>query len=420
LVTHTIYEDLYKKNNWSITARIMKIRSSNRVAPSTKIKSTIVITTVAAIAITGIIATLAFIYFNLGKSESALAAGSSYTSGTSGSWTSGPTWLGGVAPPVTNLNDDLITVKSNHSIQRTGNISIQNNTTFTIESNAVLTINGDLNIQNNFTLNCAGTLIVTGKLITQNGASITINGGGNFQVNGDVTLGNGADITVDGNFTIGGSFSMGTNSTFDGTGNVSVSGSGCSNWSGPGSCGSGPLPVKLLSFSAKDNGDETVTITWETASEKNNDYFTIQQSTDGITYQEIGTVRGNGTSKDRLKYTYTDYNPAGGRSYYRLEQTDYDGTKEAFSPIAINVISKESMGAFPNPLTGRKLTVSLPHPEAGTLSILDHSGNAVHHQAVTGTSKDVVINLSTDLAPGQYYLHYKTKSSSQSLKLSKE
>jgi hypothetical protein len=399
----------------------MKTRSRNNIAISAKLKLTVIYVTIGCIALASIIAVVMFIYLNLGQSEDAVAAGSAYSSSASGNWTAGATWSGGVAPGTTNLNGDDITVSANHTVQRTGNISTQNNVTLTIQANAVLTINGNLVVQNNFTLNNTGTLIITGSLETQNGATMTINGGGFVQVSGNVSLGNNADITVNGNFSVGGSLTMGSNSTFDGTGRVGISGSGCNYWSGSGSCAPVILPVELISFTAIDNGDGTVKITWETSSEKNNDYFSIQESSDGINYTEVTTVPGNGTSKVKSKYEYIHTTPSDGRQYYRLEQTDFDKTKETFSPVMVEVYSKEpTLEAFPNPIKGSKLTVNLPRAEEGTIFIVDHKSNTIYTQKIDGKSKKIEIILNNELAPGQYYLNYKTKMSSQSIKLLKE
>jgi hypothetical protein len=93
----------------------------------------------------------------------------------------------------------------------------------------------------------------------------------------------------------------------------------------------GTLPVKLLSFNAiLANGK--VNCAWETASEINNDYFTLERSKDGNSFEAVGNVKGQENSNRNIRYSYTDNNPFSGISYYRLKQTDFDG-KYAYSPI---------------------------------------------------------------------------------------
>ena len=100
-------------------------------------------------------------------------------------------------------------------------------------------------------------------------------------------------------------------------------------WTSHGQYGiaSGPansLPIKLIYFKAKPEAD-IVKLTWATASEINNDYFTVERSDDGIHFEEILTKHGAGNSTITLYYSDKDNNPLIGNNYYRLKQTDYDG-----------------------------------------------------------------------------------------------
>jgi hypothetical protein len=110
-----------------------------------------------------------------------------------------------------------------------------------------------------------------------------------------------------------------------------------------------PLPIELLNFDAKLNANTMTDLTWETASETNNDYFTIERSTDAKNFEFVTTVKGAGTSNKIIDYSTVDKNPLKGISYYRLKQTDFDG-KYAYSkivPIELNAIGIQSV--FPNP-----------------------------------------------------------------------
>ena len=100
----------------------------------------------------------------------------------------------------------------------------------------------------------------------------------------------------------------------------------------------GGLPVKLVSFDAtplKENETQKVDCRWSTASEINNNYFTIERSQDLENFEGIGNVKGAGNSSKLLHYQYRDEDPftkaANSSSqpdklYYRLRQTDFDGT----------------------------------------------------------------------------------------------
>ncbi|HEX6892033.1 MAG TPA: T9SS type A sorting domain-containing protein [Chryseolinea sp.] len=121
---------------------------------------------------------------------------------------------------------------------------------------------------------------------------------------------------------------------------------------------SSPLPVELISFTAALKFD-IVELKWSTASEFNNDHFTIERSVNLEDFEVVATIRGNGTTKIIHHYNTLDPNPAYGRSYYRLKQTDFDG-KSAYSDV--KVIDYEgpkfaALKAYPNPLSGTKLTI---------------------------------------------------------------
>jgi hypothetical protein len=79
------------------------------------------------------------------------------------------------------------------------------------------------------------------------------------------------------------------------------------------------LPIKLLTLSCQDG-----TITWQTATEINNDYYTIYSSEDIYNWESKVVVDGAGNKGTVTTYQYTDYKCMGD-TYYKLEQTDYDG-----------------------------------------------------------------------------------------------
>lgn len=92
-----------------------------------------------------------------------------------------------------------------------------------------------------------------------------------------------------------------------------------------GSIDIGILPVEILSFDASCK-EGSININWATASETNNDYFTLERSTDAANWVEFREIKGAGNSKEVRTYHVVD-NDAGNRNvYYRLKQTDFNGT----------------------------------------------------------------------------------------------
>ncbi len=114
-----------------------------------------------------------------------------------------------------------------------------------------------------------------------------------------------------------------------------------------------PLPIELLSFEAEAKDNFTVDLTWITASEQNNDFFTVERSQFGKQWEEVGIVKGAGNSNQILRYALTDNSPFGGISYYRLKQTDFNGsfTYSEIKVVQFN-LDQATISLYPNPTKG--------------------------------------------------------------------
>jgi hypothetical protein len=96
-----------------------------------------------------------------------------------------------------------------------------------------------------------------------------------------------------------------------------------------------PLPIELISFYVV-NIDGVNRLKWETASELNNDYFIIENSVDGYSWNTIETPSGAGNSTEKITYYLEHRNYKETTNYYRLTQVDFDGKREVFKTIAID------------------------------------------------------------------------------------
>lgn len=119
-----------------------------------------------------------------------------------------------------------------------------------------------------------------------------------------------------------------------------------------------PLPVELIDFSGKQV-DNTISLSFATASELNNDFFTIEKTTNGIEWDILETIKGNGTTDKLSNYSVIDRNPSSNKMYYRLSQTDTDGTSNIYKIIAVNYnsLSTTNYSMFPNPTNDGMLNV---------------------------------------------------------------
>jgi hypothetical protein len=110
------------------------------------------------------------------------------------------------------------------------------------------------------------------------------------------------------------------------------------------------LPIELLSFTGEKVDESKVRLLWSTASERDNEYFTVYRSLDMQTWTEVGTAPGAGTSQSRIDYDLVDTSPHVGTNYYRLRQTDFDGTFVDSHVIAVDVDVGKTFAVFPNPV----------------------------------------------------------------------
>ena len=120
-----------------------------------------------------------------------------------------------------------------------------------------------------------------------------------------------------------------------------------------------PLPVELTEFDAKKEL-ESVLITWQTAAEYQNEFFELEHSKDGKIFETLKMIAGAGTSHDVQFYEFEDNNPFRGTNYYRLKQSDFNGTT-TYSEIKSIHFGKEEIISeiYPNPVETASLQLSL-------------------------------------------------------------
>jgi len=114
--------------------------------------------------------------------------------------------------------------------------------------------------------------------------------------------------------------------------------------------GSATLAVELSRFKALPQKRE-VLLQWTTKSETDNDYFTVQHSTNGTDFRDIKTVKGAGNSTERNTYDYIHQTPINGNNYYRLKIVDTEGkaTYSKVEVVSMDVTNTISVNIYPQP-----------------------------------------------------------------------
>ena len=210
------------------------------------------------------------------------------------------------------------------------------NSSFTVTGNYDNAGQGDVDVVNN------GSFIVGGTYDNSGTGHTNINSDGYMEVgtfnntNGDASV-NGGTLVVNDSF-------IGTTPGGD-AGDCTGGGGGC--------CGTGcsALPVVLLDF----RGEILplgVELSWSTLTEVSNDFFTIEKSYDGSEFFPFAKVKGSGDSQVQLSYKLQDNERLADKVFYRLSQTDFDGTTEYLKVVVIGSASNSfEMSVYPTSLT---------------------------------------------------------------------
>jgi hypothetical protein len=180
------------------------------------------------------------------------------------------------------------------------------------------------------------------------------------------------------------------------------------------------LPVELLSFSGHAQKDHN-SLSWSTASERNNNGFEVQRSDDGIHFSKIGFIHGAGNSTTILDYSYNDYSFPKELSYYRLVQTDNDGTATESRPISVtnpNTMKLTALTAYPNPFVSTfSIRFNRLPADAVTLTAYNMLGR-VYSQTVTPESNEVTVDAA--LPAGAYIFRIESEGRSFLQRMVKE
>lgn len=177
-----------------------------------------------------------------------------------------------------------------------------------------------------------------------------------------------------------------------------------------------PLPVELVDFSA-EQVNNYVQLNWKTASELNNDFFIVERLNANDAFDSIATVKGKGTTSEPSTYQAFDHNPAEGKNYYRLEQTDFNGNK-SYSQIKVVDFKtdEEVFTIYPNPATKKEVTIMMKGLQSGQqVLVLFGSAlgvNSMSSQVIADSNGIVNATLElSSLAPGIYLVRVNTNGS---------
>ncbi len=319
----------------------------------------------------------------------ALQAQNNYTTSGDGNWNENANWNGHSPGSVIGAGDEARV------------------------SNAMEFLGGN----NSLTVEPQGTLIIEqgGSFVSPGNSKhliLVIEDGGTFVNNGDITA---EEITVIGYFINNGDIdaeeiiidggTLENNGDIDDASQVTEINGGALL-----EPDDDVLPVELIAFDASSKG-QAIELQWTTASEINNDYFTIERSTGDGNFHELGTVEGSGNTNQVIHYTFTDhgYTP-GATAYYRVKQTDYDGTFSYSWVVDVSIESNMTANVFPSPaISGEPVTVHTSLDNAA-VGIYNMQGQLI--RSFTPGQNHTEISTS-DLEPGTYIIRIASPNNEQ-------
>lgn len=300
-------------------------------------------------------------------------------------------------------NNDGLDFTVNDTLIVNGDVTFANKAmNLNLGNNAVLIILGDLDMNNKINIASGGTLVVSGNF-NKTGSQGTYTGDGNVYAG---SFSGDAQSTIDDGTGEDSSFTIDDLSN-DGFPEIEdfVNGGGTT-----------PLPVDLLYFKVDSESD--ITLSWATATEINNDYFSVERSEDGINFYEIGRVDGNGDSNQEIKYSFTDKFVLAPIEYYRLKQVDFDGQFEYFQVKRVETdLEKEQVQitAYPTSVETGKVSLSSTRPfqvqEITVYSLTGGETKNLKQQVIQENPLNYSINV--DNLPKGFYLLKVTSSEGQ-------
>ncbi|HMH24728.1 MAG TPA: ice-binding family protein [Puia sp.] len=175
------------------------------------------------------------------------------------------------------------------------------------------------------------------------------------------------------------------------------------------------LPIAYVSFTGACD-QQNIVLKWSTATETNNQYFTVERSADGKNWQTAGVVEGAGSSSLPHSYSFTDGITGQPMSWYRIKQTDFDGSNKYGIVITVGDCGADESGIVtvnPNPSTG-KFTLSFTGDKSQVMSTDIFSSVGVRVYEHKGFQPNLDLS---DKAQGMYYVrvHLRSKTISREI-----
>ena len=172
------------------------------------------------------------------------------------------------------------------------------------------------------------------------------------------------------------------------------------------------LPSTLTTFEGEGKAPMVNALDWETSSEENSHYFTLERSQDAREWKFVGQIPAKGTAAHSTRYDYLDQAAYAPLTWYRLGLTDINGFYQYLSTIAVASEGSDNLviDLHPNPADAAVSFTYLGDQNATAplhLSIVDGLGKFVAEQSWTGLSMQQIVTVDvSSLSAGIYLLGF--------------
>ena len=173
------------------------------------------------------------------------------------------------------------------------------------------------------------------------------------------------------------------------------------------------VPVLIENITSTIEG-KAVKLNWKTATEISTSYYTIQKSSNGTSYLDIGIVKATGIGDNN--YEFSDNNPANGINYYRLQSVDKDGSISYSKVVSVNFGNSQSFAIIPNPARDFATINFSKAVDKATLAVYDITGKQVITQSLNSSANTYKLNTQS-LKSGLYVIKVNTTTGSFNEKL---
>ena len=181
---------------------------------------------------------------------------------------------------------------------------------------------------------------------------------------------------------------------------------------------SAPLIDELIAFDAQNINNDHVLVTWTTSMEHLVDHYEVERSGDASTFETIQKVKAAGDSEILHNYSYADYTPLAGVSYYRLKTVDQNGNYNYSQIVSVNFDTKNGLEIYPNPAGSFTSINSRKYPIL-EVHLYDVTGKLLQDIHLSSGLTKYSLN-TADLAQGMYFIRVTTTTAIYQQKLLKQ